>query len=318
MNSAGTGTNARISSAAVLRWLGATAAAVVTTALLFSLRANSTTAGMVFLVLVVISAALAGRWLSFYSAALCALAFDYFFLPPYHTLLLVGAQAWVAMLSFLASCAIVSRVSERARRLTLQADERRADVERLYELSQQMMLLEDTEKLLHDLPRLIEGIFALEGVVLYLGDRDRFYASRPETTESLMASMRLMATGHDPVAQENAGYEVMPLQLGLRAVGAMGWRPASLSREVASAVSARVAIVLARAIAIEASARMEAAREGERLRTALIDSLTHELRTPLTSIRAAATTLLQAEGLDEAGAWISCPSSMRRPRGWIC
>jgi two-component system sensor histidine kinase KdpD len=46
---------------------------------------------------------------------------------------------------------------------------------------------------------------------------------------------------------------------------------------------------------------MEAAREGERLRTALIDSLTHELRTPLTSIRAAATTLLQAEGLDEAG-----------------
>jgi two-component system sensor histidine kinase KdpD len=45
---------------------------------------------------------------------------------------------------------------------------------------------------------------------------------------------------------------------------------------------------------------LEAAREGERLRTALIDSLTHELRTPLTSIRAAATTLLQAEGLDEA------------------
>jgi two-component system sensor histidine kinase KdpD len=62
-----------------------------------------------------------------------------------------------------------------------------------------------------------------------------------------------------------------------------------------------VAIVLARSMAIEASARMEAAREGERLRTALIDSLTHELRTPLTSIRAAATTLLQSEGLDEAG-----------------
>jgi two-component system sensor histidine kinase KdpD len=45
---------------------------------------------------------------------------------------------------------------------------------------------------------------------------------------------------------------------------------------------------------------MEAAREGERLRTALIDSLTHELRTPLTAIRAAATTLVEGEGLDEA------------------
>jgi two-component system sensor histidine kinase KdpD len=71
------------------------------------------------------------------------------------------------------------------------------------------------------------------------------------------------------------------------------------SREVAIAVSAQVAIVLARSLAIEATARIEAAREGERLRTALIDSLTHELRTPLTSIRAAATTL-QAAGLDDA------------------
>ena len=49
-----------------------------------------------------------------------------------------------------------------------------------------------------------------------------------------------------------------------------------------------------------ASARLEASREGERLRTALIDSVTHELRTPLTSIRAAATTLRQGEGLDDA------------------
>ena len=93
----------------------------------------------------------------------------------------------------------------------------------------------------------------------------------------------------------------MTLMLGLRPVGALGLRPALLSREVATAVSAQVAIVLARSMAVEASARIEAAREGERLRAALIDSLTHELRTPLTAIRAAATTLVQGEGLDAAG-----------------
>lgn len=65
-------------------------------------------------------------------------------------------------------------------------------------------------------------------------------------------------------------------------------------------MSAQVSIAVARFIAMETTARVEAAREGERLRTALIDSMTHELRTPLTSIRAAATTLLQSEGLDEA------------------
>jgi two-component system, OmpR family, sensor histidine kinase KdpD len=89
--------------------------------------------------------------------------------------------------------------------------------------------------------------------------------------------------------------------LGVRAVGALAWRPETLSHEVATAVSAQVAITVARSIALETSKRMEAARESERLRTALIDSLTHELRTPLTSIRAAASTLLESEGLDETG-----------------
>jgi two-component system sensor histidine kinase KdpD len=54
-------------------------------------------------------------------------------------------------------------------------------------------------------------------------------------------------------------------------------------------------------MAIDATMNMKAAREGERLRAALIDSLTHELRTPLTAIRAAATMLVGGEGLDELG-----------------
>jgi two-component system sensor histidine kinase KdpD len=59
-----------------------------------------------------------------------------------------------------------------------------------------------------------------------------------------------------------------------------------------------VAIALTRSLAIETAVRLEAARSGDRLRNALIDSLTHELRTPLTAIRAAATTLLDGHGLD--------------------
>src|ERR1039458_9338908 len=81
----------------VLRWFVATLMAALTTALLVWLGANSTAAGMVFLVLVVLSATRAGIWLSLYVAVLCALAFDYFFLPPYHTFRLAGGQEWVAI-----------------------------------------------------------------------------------------------------------------------------------------------------------------------------------------------------------------------------
>ena len=282
------------------RWFAASLSAMLTTFALVWLGVNSTTAGMVFLVLVVWSATQAGIKLSLYVAVLCALSFDYFFLPPVRSIEIVGAQQWVAMISFVACCLVVSRVAERARRQTRNAEQRREDVERLYELSQEMMLHDDAEGLIRDLPRLIDRIFALQGVVLYVCDQDQFYASSSAIPASIQAGMRATTQGFSPTISTDSDFYIMALMLGLRPVGALGWRPALLSREVATAVSAQVAIVLARSIAIEASTRMEAVREGERLRTALIDSLTHELRTPLTSIRAAATTLLEAEGLDEA------------------
>jgi len=285
----------------IIHWFVGTMLAALTTWALVSVGANSTAAGMAYLVLVVWSSTQAGLWLALYIAVLCALCFDYFFLLPFRTLLLAGSQEWVAMFSFVACCLVVVRVAERARRQTQHAEQRREDVERLYELSQEMMLHEDAEGLIRDLPRLIDRIFALQGVVLYVCDRDEFYGSGSELPVSVQAGMRAMTQGLNPTISIHSDYYTTALMLGMRAVGALGWRPALLSREVSTAVSAQVAIVLARSIAIEATARMEAAREGERLRTALIDSLTHELRTPLTSIRAASTTLLESEGLDEAG-----------------
>jgi two-component system sensor histidine kinase KdpD len=292
---------ARSHSRDAARWIAVTLSVVLTTFALVRLDANSTAAGMVFLVLVVWSATQVGIWLALYSAVLCALSFDYFFLFPYRTLRIAGASEWLAMVSFLASCAVVSRVAERARRQAVQAEQRREDVERLYELSQEMMLHEDAAGLIRDLPLLIDRIFALEGVVLFAADQEEFHSSTTDLPMSIQASLRAMTQGPDPTLVIPGGFNAMPLMLGLRPVGALAWRPAVLSREVATAVSAQVAIALTRALAIETSARLEATREGERLRSALIDSLTHELRTPLTSIRAAATTLMQAEGLDEAG-----------------
>ena len=283
-----------------IRWTTATVAAAAT-ALLVALGATATTAGLAFLVLVVWFASLSGFWLSLYVAFVCASGFDYFFLPPLRTFQIVGVQQWVAMLSYLASSIVVSRVAELARRQTLQAEQRRNDVERLYELSQEMMLYEDADRLLSELPQQINRIFHLDGVAMYLCEREEFFPVAQELPDEIRASLlEAVETPHAMPAIVGE-YALMPLMLGLRPLGSLGWKPASLSREVATAICAQVSIAVARSMALEATARLEAAREGERLRTALTDSLTHELRTPLTAIRAAATTLLGAEGLDEEG-----------------
>ena len=284
----------------IFHWFMATLTAVGSTTLLVSTGVNSTTAGMVFLVLVVWSASQAGIWTSLYVAILCAASFDFFFLPPTHTFRIDGIQQWVALISFLASCVVAGRLAERARRQAQEAEQRREDVERLYTLSQEMMLYEDAAGLMAEMPSMIHRIFALDGVVLYSRDEDHFFSSTSDLPMSIQSSLSSVSMGLSPTQALLGEITAMPLVMGMRPVGALGWRPAILSREIATAVTAQAAIAMTRAVAIEASARLEAAREGERLRTALIDSITHELRTPLTSIRAAATTLLQGEGLDEA------------------
>lgn len=282
-------------------WLGATAATVLTTAIQSWLGVGPTTAGMVFLALVVWMATQSGLAISLYCAVLCALSFDYFFLPPVHTFTLAGPQEWVAMSTFLACSVVAGRVAERARQQARKAEQRREDVERLNLLGQEMMLYDDAAGLMSELPRILQRIFALDAVALYVRDPERFFTSSSEVPMSLQASLSALSPGQSTVEMVPGGIAALPLMLGLRNVGALGWRPAVLSREVASTVGAQVGIALARVQAMELSARMEAQREGERLRTALIDSLTHELRTPLTSIHAAATTLVEGgDGLDDA------------------
>ena len=292
-----------------LRWLLATAITGLITTILLLLHADATSAGILFLVLVVWSATLAGRAVSIYLAIIASLLFDYFFLSPVYSLSLSGAQSTLGMVAFVVSCVVVGRVADRARRQTLHAEQRREDVERLNSLGQEMMLHGDAAGLVREIPRLVERNFALDAVLLYVRDEDQLYSSVPGVPSDSSASLFIpevmrkalnaVSSAKEPDSELSEGYTATTLLFGMNSVGTLAWKPATLSREVAMSVAAQVAIAITRALAIEGSARLEAARAADRLRTALIDSLTHELRTPLTAIRAATTTLLDGHGLDD-------------------
>jgi two-component system sensor histidine kinase KdpD len=82
--------------------------------------------------------------------------------------------------------------------------------------------------------------------------------------------------------------------VGARPIGSLGLSGQSLSRETLVAMGTLTGIAIERVRAVEELGKTEAAREGERLKSALLDSITHDFRTPLTSIKASVTSLLSA------------------------
>ena len=137
-------------------------------------------------------------------------------------------------------------------------------------------------------------------VVLYVQDRDRVRLNKCGAERS--CSRRICAKlpgGAQTSLGDQDGLKRTRSLVGMRAVGAIAWRPASLSREVATAVSAQVGIALTRAIAIEATARMEASRERRTAPCRPHRFPDSRVANTTTSIRAAATTLTQDEGLDD-------------------
>jgi two-component system sensor histidine kinase KdpD len=88
-----------------------------------------------------------------------------------------------------------------------------------------------------------------------------------------------------------------PLRVGSRPVGGLTLCGGKLTPLIASAIASLCAIALERARSFEKETRAEAARQIERLRTAVLDALAHEIKTPLTVIMTASSGLLAASGL---------------------
>ncbi len=281
-----------------LRYTGSTALAfLMVWVFRRALHVNQTTVALSFLVLVM---AAASRWrlvYSVYLSLLCTLLYNYYFLPPVGRLTIADPENWVTLTAFLGSGMLVSHLSDKARRQAEASETRRLEVEQLYEFSQQLLLI-DLPGLASAAPSLVARIFSLRAVALYVDAQDEAYYSDPENELLPVAELRSMAK-NGSVDEMNA-VRVVPLMLGMRRLGLLAIAGSECAPEMASAIGGLVAIALERASVLEQSGHLKAAQESERLRAALMDSITHELRTPLTSIRAAATSLISQPDLPEA------------------
>ena len=263
------------------------------------IHVNPTTVGFTFLLAVLLVSAAWGLRYAILTSIFATVAYNYFFLPPLFKFTIADPQNWVALLAFLLTAVVASQLSERARRSATHANQRRREVERLYGFSQQLWLSENVFELLNLIPKHIVDSFGVSGAALFLESRQEVYYF-DQASRSLFSIDQLNAISDrgEPVLEREKRVCYMPLRMGMRSVGAFGLSGCDLSRESLEAIGSLVAISIERANTVDKLTRSEAARESDRLRSMLLDSVTHEFRTPLTAIKASAETMLSDMELD--------------------
>jgi two-component system sensor histidine kinase KdpD len=274
---------------------------VIAIAFFFSrvLHVNQTTAALTFLLAILAVATFWGFLVSAFMSVAAMLAFNYFFLPPVGTFTIYDPQNWAALFAFLAVALIASRLAGRVRREADEAGRGRREVERLYTFSQQLMVSGNVITLLNAIPNLIVETFEVGAAALYFQDKQKFYRSGAapvfDDEELKRATMR-----EEPLRDAGRSLSFAPVKMGTRPIGSLGISGQLLSRPTLEALGSMVAIAFARARAVEELGMTEATRVGERLKSALLDSVTHDFRTPLTSIKASVTSLLSTVGRPES------------------
>jgi two-component system sensor histidine kinase KdpD len=226
------------------------------------------------------------------ASVLAVLGVNFFFLPPIGTLTIQDPQNWVALFAFLVTAVTASQLSARARRRAEALEVRRREIERLYALVQSMSLTGSVRKTIREFVNRVVQVFGCDGAAFLYKPAGEVFRSGPESAPVSDHDLAVAAELDSVSIDEPRRVATAAVVVGMRSLGSFGLVGTLPPREMLRAIADLVAITIEKAHAIEDASQAEAARQGEVLKAALLDSLAHDIKTPLTSIKAAVTALL--------------------------
>src|SRR5207244_8689812 len=194
---------------------------------------------------------------------------------------------------------MASHLSARAKQQADDAHRRRREIEKLYAFSQQLLGAGNVIELLNAIPGHVAESLEAGAAALFLASKEKIYRSGQDIPQLDADRLKTVIAREEPVVDAERRLCFMPVRLGVRVIGSLGISGPVLSRQTLEALGTLIAIAIERARAVEQLSKTEASREGERLKSALLDSITHDFRTPLTSIKASVTSLLTNPTLNE-------------------
>ena len=272
---------------------------------------------LVFLTAVIAIAAHFGLGPSLVASVASVLAYNYFFIPPLHTFQVADPKNLAALTFFLVFAIITSNLAARVRAQALAARLQARTTGDLYAFSRGISAIPDVDGLVTAAAERMASLLDRDIVVLLPDGTGQLQVKATSVSGDMVEEIELDTARTAWRAGEWTGREVMrigqrlfySLRAGPGAVGVVGLsrkgmhEPLSDEEErMLGALCNQVAVALER---IRLGSERDEARlavESERLRTALLSSLSHDLKTPLASIMGAITALRQFPALYDADA----------------
>lgn len=263
---------------------------------------------LVFLMAVLTSAVIHGLRPALYTCIISALSFNFFFLPPRYTLTISDPESVLALFFFLGVAVIASNLTATVQRQAAAARQRARTTEDLYLFSKKLAGTGTLDDVLWATAFQLASMLKVR-VVLLLPEEGTIAVKAgypPDDTldEADIAAARWAwehnhAAGRGADTLPGAKRLYVPLRTGRAAVGVIGLdndrRDGPLltpeQQRLLDALADQAALAIERIQLVADVDRAKLAAEADRLRSALLTSISHDLKTPLAAILGAAGTL---------------------------
>jgi two-component system, OmpR family, sensor histidine kinase KdpD len=279
-------------------------------ALLLHQRLGVASVAMTFLTAVLVSAVVHGLRPALLASFASVLAYNFFFLPPLYTFTIADPENVAALFFFGVTAVIASNLTARVRAQAIVARQRARTTEELYQFSRKLAGAANLDDLLWATVHQIALMLKVR-VVILLPEDGRVAVRAGFPPEDMLDDADLAAAkwcwernrtaGRGSDTLPGAKRLFMPMNTGRGAVGVVGIDsddPGPIlipdQHRLLDALADQAALAIERVNLVEDVESARIVAETDRLRAALLTSISHDLRTPLASILGSATSLSEA------------------------
>src|SRR5579863_1838676 len=262
---------------------------------------------MIFLTAVLFCAVRFGTRAAVFASLASFAAYNFFFIPPIYTFTIAQPQELFALLIFLAVAVLTGSLTGRIRDQRETVIRNAELTQSLYDYSRKLSGASSADDVLWAAAAHLHATFGGR-IVLLVAEGDELQTRAAWPPDAELDPAALGAANWARQKREPAGwgtgtlprvaYQFRPLIAARGSIAVCGFEPRSMDEPITAeaeraltAILDLTAIALDRALLAREAVNAATMQENEKVRDALLDSLSHDLRTPLSSIAGAATSL---------------------------